>query len=125
MDLHDLVVDSVARSFIMELSLPHIPHLSLTDLSRSAPTLRAAVSAHGLAILTRRNKPELMVVDINTFVQLLVVADQAASLVRQPNLVQLGKTLAAFEEAQILADRQWIGESLEGLSIAVGHRGDT
>ncbi len=109
----------------MDQSLPHIPHLSLTDLSRSAPTLRAAISAHRLALLTRHTIPELRVVAIDSCLQLLVGAGHAASLLSQPNLMQLGKTLAAFEQARILSDRKWIGESLEGLSMAVGHRGDT
>jgi hypothetical protein len=83
--------------------VPHSPHLSLTSVINSAPTWRAAISAHGLAVLTRHTTPELRVVATDIFLQLLVAADESVRLGLPPNLKLLSKTLAAGELVRILS----------------------
>ena len=93
-----------------------IPRYSLTDLTRSAAALQTAVAAHRLALLTRHGKPALAVLPVDLACDLLRVAEQAAGLVHQPDLLQAGAVLSTTQHTGLADEIPWLRKCLNELS---------
>ena len=93
--------------------------VSLTALNRNTAVLRQAVTDQRLVLLTQHGRVALAVVNVELFEQLLTIAEQAAALLGQPDLRQLGHALAHFEDAPLLADRAALAGQRAELARAI------
>ncbi len=93
-----------------------IPRFSLTDLTRSAAGLQMAVATHRLALLTRHGKPALAVLPVEVLHHLLRVAEQAAGLVHQPDLLQAGAVLHTTQQTGLVDEIPWLMKCLKELA---------
>ena len=82
-----------------------IPNVSLTDLNRSASSLQAALEDHPLALLTRYHKPAYAVMPLAVAHQLLQIAEQAARLRQQPDVLQLSEILLTIRRLPLQLSR--------------------
>ena len=96
-----------------------IPSVSLTDLNRSAASLPAALERQPLAVLTRYHKPAFVVMPLPVAQQLLQIAEQAARLRQQPDVLQLSEMLLAIRQVPLLSDAKWLAECLAALAVDV------
>ena len=94
-----------------------IPSVSLTDLNRSVSSLQAALEDHPLALLTRYNKPAYAVMPLAVTHQLLQIAEQAARLRQQPDVLQLSEILLTIRRLPLLAEAGWLAECLTDLPV--------
>jgi hypothetical protein len=94
-----------------------IPNVSLTDLNRSVSSLQAALEDHPLALLTRYNKPAYAVLPLAMARQLLQIAEQAARLRQQPDVLQLAEILLTIRQLPLLAEADWLSDCLSHLPI--------
>jgi hypothetical protein len=97
-----------------------IPSLSLTDLNRSGSSLQAALEDHPLALLTRYNKPAYAVLPLTVAHQLLQIAEQAARLRQEPDVLQLSEMLLTIRQLPLLAEVDWLSDCLTHLPVASG-----
>ncbi len=100
--------------------MPSIPSLSLTDLNRSIALLQAALENLSLVVLTRYQKPAYAVMPLAVAQQLLQVAVQAARLRQQPDVLQLSELLLIIQQLPLLAEADWLADSLDHLPVAAG-----
>ena len=96
-----------------------IPSVSLTDLNRSVSILQAALERQPLAVLTRYHKPAFAVMPLPVAQQLLQLAEQAARLRQQPDVLQLSELLLAIRQVPLLSDANWLAEYLAALAVDV------
>ncbi len=89
-----------------------IPSVSLTDLNRSVSILQAALERQSLVVLTRYHKPAYAVMPLAVAHQLLQMAEQAAQLRQQPDVLQLSEILLTIRQLPLLAEADWLRECL-------------
>ena len=94
-----------------------IPSLSLTDLNRSVSVLQAALEDQSLAVLTRYHKPAFAVMPLTVAHQLLRIAEQAARLRQQPDVLQLSEILLTIRQLPLLAEVAWLSDCLNNLPV--------
>jgi hypothetical protein len=94
-----------------------IPSVSLTDLNRSVSSLQAALERQPLAVLTRYHKPAFAVMPLPVAQQLLQIAEQAARLRQQPDVLQLSELLLTIRQVPLLGDANWLAECLAALAV--------
>jgi hypothetical protein len=93
-----------------------IKTISLTTLDRNTAVLRTATIDRKPMLLTQHGRVVLAVVNVERYAQLLKIAEQAAMLLRQPDLRQLGRVIAQFEDTSLLADPATLMAHLAELS---------
>jgi hypothetical protein len=96
-----------------------IPSVSLTDLNRSVAILQAALERQPLAVLTRYHKPAFAVMPLPVAYQLLQMAEQAARLRQQPDVLQLSEMVLTIRQLPLLDDANWLAECLAALAVDV------
>lgn len=94
-----------------------IPSVSLTDLNRSVSILQTALENQSLAVLTRYHKPAFAVMPLAVAHQLLRIAEQAARLRQQPDVLQLSETLLTIRQLPLLAEADWLSDCLNNLPV--------
>ena len=99
--------------------MPDIQRVSMTALNRNPRVLHPALDGRGLVLVTQHGRAVLAVAHVELFAQLLTIAEQAAALLHQPDLRQLGRTLARFEDASLLADQAALVAQLADLARAI------
>ena len=97
--------------------MPSIPSVSLTDLNRSVSILQAALEQQPLAVLTRYHKPTFAVMPLSVAHQLLQIAEQAARLRQQPDVLQLSEILLTIRQLPLLAEAGWLADCLNHLPV--------
>ncbi len=97
-----------------------IPSVSLTDLNRSVSILQAALEQQSLVVLTRYHRPAYAVMPLAVAHQLLQVAEQAARLRQQPDVLQLSEILLTIRQLPLLTDAAWLTECLTHLPVDAG-----
>jgi hypothetical protein len=93
-----------------------IQTISLTTLNRNTAVLRTATIERRTVLLTQHGRATLAVINVERYAQLLRIAEQAAALLRQPDLRQLGRVMAQFEDTSLLADPATLMAQLAELS---------
>ena len=99
------------------MSTMHV--ISMTALTRNPAALRPILSEREPVLLSQHGRAALAVIHVELFEQLLMIADQAAALLHQPDVRQLGRSLANFEAAPLLADRAALRRQLLDLTEAL------
>ena len=97
-----------------------LPTVSLTDLNRSVALLQAALADQPLAVRTRYNKPTYTVMPLALARQFLRIAEQAARLRQQPDVLQLSEILLTIRQLPLLAEADWLSDCLASLPIDSG-----
>jgi hypothetical protein len=105
------------------MSTIHI--ISLTTLNRNTAVLRTATIDRKPVLLTQHGRVVLAVVNVERYTQLLKIAEQAAMLLRQPDLRQLGRVMAQFEDTSLLADQATLVVQLAELNHALADQQNT
>ena len=94
-----------------------IPSVSLTDLNRSTSmSAGRRWTGQPLALVTRYHKPAYAVLPLAVAHQLLQIAEQAARLRQQPDLLQLGEILLTIRQLPLLAEADWLSDCLDPLA---------
>jgi hypothetical protein len=92
-----------------------IPSVSLTDLNRSVSILQSTLEHQPLVVLTRYNKPAYAILPLMVAHQLLQIAEQAARLQQQPDVLRLGEILLTIQKVPLLAEVDWLSDCLGDL----------
>jgi hypothetical protein len=99
--------------------------ISLTTLNRNTAVLRTATIERRTVLLTQHGRATLAVINVERYVQLLKIAEQAAMLLRQSDLRQLGRVMAQFEDTSLLADPAILVVQLAELSDILADQQNT
>ncbi len=97
-----------------------LPSISLTDLNRSIGLMVAALADHSVVVLTRYNKPTYAVLPLAVVQQFLRIAEQAARVRQQPDVLQLSDLLRTVQQLPVLAESEWLANCLADLSRESG-----
>lgn len=97
-----------------------LPSISLTDLNRSVGPLVAALADQPMVVLTRYNRPVYAVLPLALTQQLLRIAEQAARVRHQPDVLHLSDLLHVIGQLPLLVDETGLTDCLAGLPVDLG-----
>ncbi len=103
---------------------------TLTEASRSAAGLEAALRERGLAILAQRGKRTLAAVDLPLLIRLLQVVNQVSQIINTPGLTRLFEVTGLLSQSivamdgSLLENPSWPAQTLADIEAAL-HPGES